>query len=76
MPMFRNFEPRFLRPRLAVVIGIALLCCWNGGCAKRVSYVSGSHKLTRLDAGQPAPHPGVLMSEEYLSEIFEALRQP
>jgi hypothetical protein len=52
---------------------IALLSCLSGGCARRVSYVNSDHQLVRLEAGQPAPHAGVLMSEGYLSEIYEAL---
>ncbi|HEY3323167.1 MAG TPA: hypothetical protein VGP72_22125 [Planctomycetota bacterium] len=88
MKMFRNFARRSLTPRapatrpsprpriqrrLAAGILIALLSCLSGGCARRVSYVNSDHQLVRLEAGQPAPHAGVLMSEGYLSEIYEAL---
>ena len=77
MTMFRNFERRFsgtrVSPPLARLLLIALLSCLSAGCARRVTYVNSEHKLTRLEAGQPAPHAGVLMSEGYLSEIYEAL---
>ena len=59
--------------KMAAWISIALLCCLSAGCARRVTYVNSDHKLVRLEAGQPAPNSGVLMSEGYLSEIFEAL---
>ncbi|MCZ7646918.1 MAG: hypothetical protein M5U26_16790 [Planctomycetota bacterium] len=36
-------------------------------------YVNGGHRVIRLEQGQPAPERGVWMSEEYLSEIHEAL---
>ena len=62
--------------RCTTVISIALLICSSAGCAKRVEYVNGDHRLTRLTQGQPAPRPGVLISEGYLSEIYEALGRP
>ncbi len=75
MRTFRNFAPRCSTRRALLALSIALLCCLNAGCAKRVTYVNGQHKLTKLTEGQPAPHGGVLLSEEYLSEIFEALNK-
>jgi len=56
-----------------VYLWIVLLSCLSAGCGKRVSYVRGDHQLVRLESGQTAPHAGVLMSEGYLSEIYEAL---
>ena len=73
---FRNSAPRSSARRLALAaLSIALLSCLSAGCGRRVSYVNGDHKLTRLNPGDPAPHGGVLMSEQYLSEIYEALRK-
>lgn len=74
----RNFGPRCwsrgARARAAAaLILIALLSFWSAGCGRRVSYVEGGHKLTRLEPGQPAPRRGVLLSEEYLSQIYDAL---
>jgi len=69
-PFHREGENKL---RVAAWISIALLCCLSSGCARRVTYVNSDHKLVRLEAGQPAPNSGVLMSEGYLSEIFEAL---
>ncbi len=54
-------------------ISILLLCCWSGGCGKRAVYVTGGHRVVKLEKGQPAPEQGVWMSEEYLAEIHEAL---
>jgi hypothetical protein len=71
MTMSRSSAPRWSIRLLAVLI--VLLSCSSGGCAKRVTYVAGTHRLTHLKAGDSAPHAGVLMSEEYLSEIYEAL---
>jgi len=69
-------KPSLRRSLLApLAISIALLSCLSAGCAKRVSYVNDDHKLARLEAGQPAPRKGVLMSEGYLSDLFEALGQ-
>jgi len=75
MKMFNFFGKPFARRvhQITAVILIALLSCLSAGCGRRVSYVSGDHTLVKLEAGQPAPHAGVLMSESYLSEIFEAL---
>jgi hypothetical protein len=87
MRIFRNFARRCSHPparspfhretensnRTAALILIALLCCLSSGCARRVTYVNSDHKLTRVEAGQPAPQTGVLISEGYLAEIFEAL---
>jgi len=52
---------------------IAWLCCWSGGCGRRVEYVRGGHEVVPLERGQPAPEKGVWMSREYLSEIYEEL---
>ncbi|MEI6235359.1 MAG: hypothetical protein WCT04_20065 [Planctomycetota bacterium] len=57
-------------------IWITLLCCLSAGCGKRVEYLTNDHKLTRLNQDQPAPRPGVLISEGYLAELFEALGRP
>jgi len=38
-------------------------------------YVRGDHQLIRLESGQVAPQKGVLISESYLSELFEALKR-
>jgi len=59
--------------RVAGLILIALLSFWSGGCARRVVYVPSEHKLVKLEAGQPAPYAGVLLTEGYLGEIYEAL---
>ena len=69
MTMFRNFERR----SAALLILITLLICLSGGCARRTVYVSGDHKLTRVEAGQPAPRSGVIVSEAYLAELYEQL---
>lgn len=60
----------------ALAICIALLICLSAGCGKRAAYVEGGHKLTRVNKGQAAPHKGVLLSEEYLAQIYETLGQP
>ena len=62
--------------RMAAAIWMLLLICSSAGCGKRVEYVNGDRKLTRLTQGQPAPRPGVLISEGYLSEIYATLGQP
>jgi len=36
-------------------------------------YVTGGHRVEPAAKGQPAPEKGVWMSQEYLSEIYEAL---
>lgn len=59
--------------RWLATIWILSLCCWSAGCGRRVVYVNGGHRVIRLEQGQPAPERGVWMSEEYLSEIHEAL---
>ena len=59
--------------RWCVAISIALPIFLSAGCGRRVVYVSGGHKIVKLKKGQPAPARGVWMSEEYLSEIHEAL---
>jgi hypothetical protein len=71
----RFAKPFARRPALAIA-WIVLLSCWSGGCAKHVSYVNADRALTRLKTGEPAPHDGVLMSEGYLSDIYEALKAP
>ncbi|MCY3018231.1 MAG: hypothetical protein NTW87_04260 [Planctomycetota bacterium] len=58
---------------MAALLLIVLLSCLSGGCARRAVYVESSHKLVKLEAGEAAPHAGVLMTEGYLSEIYEAL---
>jgi len=73
MKTSRNSARRSAALTAPALILIALLSCLSAGCGRRVTYVSGSHKLTHLKQGQPAPEAGVLMSEEYLSEIFETL---
>ena len=55
---------------------MTLLLSLSAGCGKRVEYLNGDHRLTRLTQDQPAPRPGVLISENYLAEIFEALGRP
>jgi hypothetical protein len=73
----KTSEPRCARRRRAAVgTWMTLLICLSAGCGKRIEYVNGDHKLTRLKEGQPAPRPGVLISEGYLSEIYETLGQP
>ena len=69
-------EPCAITARMAAAIWIALLICSSAGCGKRVEYVNGDRKLTRLSQGQPAPRSGVLISEGYLSEIYVTLGQP
>ena len=76
MKTSRNFVLPSSKIRLLAAASIALLCCLNAGCAKRVDYVSGDHKLTKLNKGDRAPHPGILITENYLSQIYEALGQP
>lgn len=71
MLTYRSFAARLWRG--VVLICIALLICSSAGCGKRAPYVAGGHKLTRLDKGQAASQRGVLMSEEYLAQIFETL---
>lgn len=68
MKRCRHFGPRFV-----AVLLIALLPCWSGGCGRRVVYVGGGHKLIELKRGRPAPFDGVLLTKEYLSEIYENL---
>lgn len=70
-PLRREGETAVRRP--AALLLIALLSCSSAGCARRVTYVNADRKLIHLEAGQPAPQAGVLMSEGYLSEIYEAL---
>jgi hypothetical protein len=60
-------------PRWWAAISTALLLCWSGGCGRRVVYVEGGRRLTPLTQGQPAPFDGVLLTPEYLSEIYELL---
>jgi hypothetical protein len=73
MMMCKNSVRRWSKVRLLAVVWIGLLSFSNAGCGKRVSYVNGGHSLTKVVKGQPAPQDGVLMSEEYLSQIYEAL---
>jgi hypothetical protein len=73
MKTSRNSVPLSSKTRALAAALIALLCCWNAGCGKRVAYVEGNHKLTKMNKGDPAPHAGVLITDAYLSQIYEAL---
>jgi len=75
MKTCRIFEPRSLLRRALAAALIVLLSCSNAGCGRRVSYVNDSRALIKLKAGEPAPRDGVLLSEGYLSEIFEAMKR-
>jgi len=75
MTTSRNSAPRFSLRLVLAAVSIALLSCSSAGCAKRVNYVNDSRALIKLKAGEPAPRDGVLLSEGYLSEIFEALKR-
>lgn len=61
--------------RMSLAICLAPLICLSAGCGKHVEYVNSEHRLTRLKTGQPAPREGVLVSEGYLSEMYDALGQ-
>jgi hypothetical protein len=73
MPTSRNSAPPSSKIRALAAVLTALLCCWNAGCGRRVAYVDGNHTLTKLNKGDAAPHAGVLITEGYLSQIYEAL---
>jgi hypothetical protein len=75
MKTFRTSAPRSALRLLLAAVLIALLSCSSAGCGRRVSYVNDSRALIKLKAGEPAPRDGVLMSEGYLSEIYEALKR-
>jgi hypothetical protein len=55
------------------LVSIVLLSCLSAGCGRRAVYVPSERSLVRLEAGETAPHAGVLMTEGYLSEMYEAL---
>lgn len=67
----RNFAGLWQR-----AIWLLLPICLSAGCGRRVEYVNSDHRLTKLKEGQPAPRPGVLVSEGYLSEMYDAMDKP
>ena len=77
MRVNRSSGARWSTPRrMVAAIWMTLAICLSAGCGKRVEYLNSDHKLTRLKQGQAAPRSGVLISEGYLSEIYEALGRP
>ena len=72
MRMYRIFAQLW---KTTLGSSMLLLICLSAGCGKRVEYLNGEHKLTRLKTGQAAPRDGVLINEGYLSEIYQNLGQ-
>ena len=61
--------------RSAVML-ILFLACWLAfvsGCATRTIYLAGDERVYHIQAGQPAPISGWLMSDRALAELYDAL---
>ena len=71
--IFATFSSKARQMSLAICL--TPLICLSAGCGKHVEYVNSEHRLTRLKTGQPSPREGVLISEGYLSEMYDALGQ-
>ena len=52
------------------------LACWLvfvGGCATKTVYLAGDEKVYHVQAGEPAPISGWLMSDAALVELYDAV---
>ena len=57
---------------------ILLLACWLTsavGCATRTVYLAGDERIYHVQAGEPAPITGWLMSDQTLAELHDALEE-
>ena len=65
------------RPSVTRVLSAVCLLVLVTGCAPfakpRVEYLRESEKAIHLTKGEPAPHDGWLLSDDYLAELYDLL---
>ena len=69
-------ENRTSDVRWSGVMPMLFLACWLAfvtGCATRTVYLAGDERIYHVQAGQPAPISGWLMSDRVLAELYDAL---
>jgi hypothetical protein len=67
-------RPSGARWRIAMrTLLVFSLLVFASGCAGRVHYLTETEKIVHLNGGDPAPHAGWLLSDDYLADIYDVI---